>query len=450
MDSIVLEKLNYAYGDKQIFKNVDFSFKKGKFTLFIGDTGSGKSTLFKLITQLEHEEFEGNIIVEGKDIKNLSFPTPHIGMLFQDPNRQFTMSTLEKELIFSLENLCVEPDQILSKLNHSLELTDTYHIKNQSLHTLSGGEKQRAALAVAIAMGSDILLLDEPFASVDHAHRKKLIYLLNQLKQIGKTIIVCDHDLSDYAEAADEIVLLQNQRLSRLSTDILTSYQSTFSLDKHENSKEEIITLMNFTLNQERKKLIQMASFQFFQGITLLTGDNGTGKTSFFKSLVKLHPYKGTIHLFQQPLKKNKPFYQKISLVVQEAMKQFLYVTPAEELATIQMNDDYTQTKLVEVIGKFPFLSEKNLSLYQLSGGQKKIVQLIVMLSLPLPCLLMDEPFAGLDEETSTYFVEWIREKRARFKQSFLIISHRLAPLDGKVDCHIHLENLKFRVKESE
>ena len=118
-------------------------------------------------------------------------------MVFQDPNRQFTMATPREELIFALENKLIDRvtaqkiiDEVSHKTNISLLLDRPF------LH-LSGGEKQRVALAVLIAMQSDLFLLDEPFANCDSHNRNFLLNCLDSLHQDGKTILISDHNFAN-------------------------------------------------------------------------------------------------------------------------------------------------------------------------------------------------------------------------------------------------------------
>ena len=98
----------------------------------------------------------------------------NIGYVMQHAINQFVMPILEEEIIFALENLCLEAQVINEKLEYALSITKTKELANKHIHTLSGGERQRAAFAVALAMGSEILILDEPFANVDKKTRSSL------------------------------------------------------------------------------------------------------------------------------------------------------------------------------------------------------------------------------------------------------------------------------------
>ncbi len=116
------------------------------------------------------------------------------------------------------------------KIQTALQLVQTQTLFTRELATLSGGEKQKAALTVLLAMNPDILLLDEPFASIDPTSRKQFIQILARLHQAGKTILVCDHDFSDYADVVDQVVTLKNGQFEKQPLTFIKTKPQTFQL----------------------------------------------------------------------------------------------------------------------------------------------------------------------------------------------------------------------------
>jgi energy-coupling factor transport system ATP-binding protein len=115
--------------------------------------------------------------------------------MFQDPSLQFALDTPRHEVEFALENLALPANQIPAKVEQALKFCQADHLADRRLVTLSGGEQQLVALAITVAMDSQLILLDEPFASLDHDHRTQLLARLVELKNQGKTVIIADHDL---------------------------------------------------------------------------------------------------------------------------------------------------------------------------------------------------------------------------------------------------------------
>lgn len=138
-------------------------------------------------------------------------------------------------------------------------------------------------------------------------------------------------------------------------------------------------------------------------------------------------------------MRKRRQLYQSVTLAVQEAAHQFVQLTPKEELRFNVALSEAQEKKQQEVLEELNLLPKLEGSLFHLSEGQKKMIQLTALLSLDLELLLLDEPFTGLDEKACQLFMDWMLEKSAT--QSFMIVSHRLAPLSGNSDYHVALKN---------
>ena len=133
-----------------------------------------------------------------------------------------------------------------------------------------------------------------------------------------------------------------------------------------------------------------------------------------------------------------------MTLAVQDAGKQFVTLTPADELAFGPALTPKVRKRQAAALAYLGLTGKQTGSLYHLSEGQKKMVQLIAMLSLERTFLLLDEPFSGLDERACAFFAAWIKEKAA--KQAFLIVTHRLAPLAGISHQHVALADHRLHI----
>ena len=243
---------------------------------------------------------------------------------------QFVMPILEEEIIFALENLCLEAQVINEKLEYALSITKTKELANKHIHTLSGGERQRAAFAVALAMGSEILILDEPFANVDKKTRSSLLTLLKDLNNQGVTIIVCDHEYQLYLNYADTFYYLSNGGLKLIENPSIKT--TTINLAKNLQT-EELLKLKEVIITQGNKKLLNTTDFTIHKGITTLTGDNRTGKTTLLHAISQLKKYKGNIYFKDTKVKKSRKLYRKLSTCLQDAFQQFISLMPREEIS---------------------------------------------------------------------------------------------------------------------
>lgn len=429
-----------------LFDHLSFEFATGALTVLTGDSGSGKSTLLNLIAGFAPMTYSGTILLDNHDLSGASMQAKaqQVGMLFQNPDQQFTMRTLSGELAFALENLGLSAAAMAQRSKQAVALGDTQALLNRDLQTLSGGEKQRAALTVLLAMNPPILLLDEPFASIDPVSRQQLITKLGRLRDAGKTIVIADHDLRDYAGVADALVALKDGQLTRLPLTTLTTIPTRFNLTQANAATVPLLRFDQVVCARNHQILVQAPTWQFNTGITTLTGANGSGKSTLLRAMVQLHPYRGRMFLDSRRLRRTKKLYRTMTLAVQDAGKQFVTLTPADELAFGPALTPKVRKRQAAALAYLGLTGKQTGSLYHLSEGQKKMVQLIAMLSLERTFLLLDEPFSGLDERACAFFAAWIKEKAA--KQAFLIVTHRLAPLAGISHQHVALADHRLHI----
>ncbi|MDB6213318.1 ABC transporter ATP-binding protein [Gemella haemolysans] len=440
MNIIEIVDFSLKIKDKVLFDNVNLKIKEHSWLVLTGNIGSGKSTLLRTICKLNKEKYDGLITYKEKNIVDIPMQehVRHIGYVMQHAINQFVMPTLEEEIIFALENLCLETQVINEKLEYALSITRTKELANKHIHTLSGGERQRAAFAVALAMGSEILILDEPFANVDKKTRNSLLTLLKELNNKGVTIIVCDHEYQLYLDYADTFYYLSNGSLELIENPSIKT--TTINLAKNIQT-EELLKLEDVIISQGNKELLNTTDFTIHKGITTLTGDNGSGKTTLLHAISQLKKYKGSFYFKDSKVKKSRKLYKKISTCLQDAFQQFISLMPQEEISMQKDIWDHANMWQERLLKEFDLEKELDKSLYYYSGGQRKLIQLMCLLSQKTELLLLDEPFTHLDERACSFIMDWIEENKKLVGQSFIIVSHRLEPLNNRSDYHIEISN---------
>ena len=440
MNIIEIVDFSLKIKDKILFDNVNLNIKEHSWLVLTGNIGSGKSTLLRTICKLNKEIYDGLITYKEKNIVDIPMQkhVKNIGYVMQHAINQFVMPTLEEEIIFALENLCLEAQVINEKLEYALSITKTKELANKHIHTLSGGERQRAAFAVALAMGSEILILDEPFANVDKKTRNSLLTLLKDLNNQGVTIIVCDHEYQLYLNYADTFYYLSNGSLELIENPSIKN--TTINLAKNIQT-EELLKLEDVIIFQGNKKLLNTTDFTIHKGITTLTGDNGTGKTTLLHAISQLKKYKGSFYFKDSKVKKSRKLYKKISTCLQDAFQQFISLMPREEISMQKDIWEHAHVWQERLLKEFDLEKELDKSLYYYSGGQRKLIQLMCLLSQKTDLLLLDEPFTHLDERACSFIMNWIEENKKLVGQSFIIVSHRLKPLNNRSDYHIEISN---------
>ena len=205
----------YATRGRPALREVSFALRHGEMALLLGPSGSGKSTLALCLNGLiPHQiegEWSGRVRVDGLEVGDThpSLITQKVGIVFQDPESQFCMLTVEEEIAFGLENLGLSRAEMEERLVHALRLLGLEHLRRTRLDRLSGGIKQKVALASALAMGCHILIFDEPTANLDPRGTDEVFRLLTELRATGQyTILVVEHKLDDLLPQVDRLLVL--------------------------------------------------------------------------------------------------------------------------------------------------------------------------------------------------------------------------------------------------
>ena len=264
--------------------------------------------------------------------------------------------------------------------------------------------------------------------------------MLGKLRDKGKLIVIIDHDMSHYRPLVDRFFLMNNGYLMETDVAHLPEEVLIPQLKSNNGSQSSIFTLDHIKIKQGDKTLLKQEAFIFQKGVTTLTGDNGAGKSTLLKSMAQLYPYKGRMCFKGKRLSKfvsKKRLYESLTLAVQDASQQFVTLTVRDEVTFPKQKNGEINARQLQAFEDLNMTHILDRSLFHLSEGQKKMVQLISLLGLDHQFLMLDEPFSGLDQKSYDYFARWILEKKNQ--TDFLIVSHRLTPLEGISDHHIHL-----------
>ncbi|WP_350329474.1 ABC transporter ATP-binding protein [Pseudanabaena mucicola] len=223
----VLDKVSYIYPNAKetVLKDISLTINKGEFLGIIGATGSGKTTLCLALTgivpQFYGGRFFGKIAIAGLD--SLEHPVSelarHVGIVFEDPEVQITATSVENEIAFALENLCIPREEILRRIPIALKSVRLEGFEKKNPQELSGGQKQRLAIAAALALQPDLLILDEPTSQLDPIGSQEVFATVRELKEnLGVSIAMVSHAAEEMAEFCDRIALLTDGRLQAIGT----------------------------------------------------------------------------------------------------------------------------------------------------------------------------------------------------------------------------------------
>jgi energy-coupling factor transport system ATP-binding protein len=207
---VEVEKLWYVYPEgPTALKSVSLRIGEGEFIAIMGRNASGKTTLVKHFNSLL-KPTRGMVTVDGIDTRKATIAelARKVGFVFQNPNDHLFADTVEEEIGFTLRNLGFENGEIRRRINEILERFKLKEYRRQYPRSLSGGEKQRVALASVLAIQPKILILDEPTRGMEYRLKRELMEFLNEYTSQSNTVILVTHDVETVAEYADRVILL--------------------------------------------------------------------------------------------------------------------------------------------------------------------------------------------------------------------------------------------------
>ena len=207
-----LRNVFFSYGESDVLKDVSMDIDFGESVGLIGANGAGKSTLFSLVCGI-NRPISGDISIDGERFskKNMGDMRKRIGMVFQDPDDQLFMQTVYDDVAFSLRNAGFSQEKTDERVRHVLSHLKIENIAQKPPYKLSGGEKRRAAIAGAIALKPDYLLLDEPTAFLDPRSKRDFYELY---ESISCARILASHDLDAVKRLCDRVVILHNGQVA--------------------------------------------------------------------------------------------------------------------------------------------------------------------------------------------------------------------------------------------
>ena len=224
---ISIQNLSFRYQGTSTLAldNVSLEISKGDFLGVIGESGAGKTTLANCINALIphhfHGDYFGKVVVDGTDTfdtnpGSLAF---RVGTVFQDPDTQMVADIVEDEIRFGLENFGIRKDLIEERISSILNDTGITQLRHRRIRDLSGGQKQKVAIAAITALEPDILVLDEPTGELDPASSRQIFTLLKTLnKKRGITVVIIEQKIMLMCEFADNLVVMAHGKIIRRGT----------------------------------------------------------------------------------------------------------------------------------------------------------------------------------------------------------------------------------------
>lgn len=214
-----IESFDYPDGTHAL-SGIDLSVRRGEWAAVLGSNGSGKTTLLRVLDGLL-KNYSGSVLLDGADVRKLSPREIYrkVGLVFQSPDDQLFAPTVAEDVAFGPRNMGCNEEEAARRVTQALELVDMQHAAAKAINTLSYGQKKRICIAGLLAMGHEILLLDEPTAGLDPMGEYRMMKLLKRLnRENGVTIVMATHSVDLVPLFIDSLHILSRGRIVRGGT----------------------------------------------------------------------------------------------------------------------------------------------------------------------------------------------------------------------------------------
>ncbi len=466
--ALSVENLTFRYRDRTELSLHDIFFQAdpGELLLLAGASGSGKTTLIRcingLIPRSYKGEVQGRVMVKGQDIAGK--PLPHIsqmvGTVLQDPERQILGTKVASEVAFGLENLGLPRPEISRRVDEALAYLRIAHLRSRDTFSLSGGEKQKVALAGVLAMRPSLLLLDEPLASLDPASAQETLALVRRLADEGLMVLMVEHRVEDVlkikpdrvmyiadgeirylgpAEGLSKVVDYHEIKLpARMIMEAARRDPPPTPLDILPGRTGRgalpgpLVQFQSVSFGYNGHVVLEDIALEIQRGdVVAVLGPNGAGKTTLVKHAIGLlKPKSGRVLVNGKDTRQMTvaQIAGTLGYVFQSPSHMLFAPTVSEELAfgptNLGHSPEEIQKEVTEAIRIVNLSGREKDAPLSLSFGQQKRVSIAAILAMRSRILVMDEPTAGQDYQNYREFMDSILQLPSF--EAILFITHDL------------------------
>ncbi len=437
--------VRYAGVDAPALRDVDIEVRPGERVLVTGPSGCGKSTLALclagFIPHAVHADTAGSVVVAGADVGRASVYdlARVVGLVQQDPEAQFCTMTVEDEVAFGPENLACERAEIARRVDEALRAAGCAHLRGRRLSELSGGEKQRVALAAVLAMGPRLLILDEPSAHLDPRGTGELVRLLHRMSSDARAaLIILEHRPARFLRVADRLVQLEDGAVvfdgpardsPRAAADALDGLPPRRRWS--DRVGRPLLEVRGLTQAYLGRAVLRDVSLAVGRGeIVGLMGDNGSGKTTLLLSVMGiLRPASGEVFIEGEDVT-DLPVSaraRRIGMVLQNPNHQLFSDRVWREVVIGPMTRGAAEAACRpaadELLRRFGLEAFSEVHPLSLSFGQKRRLNLASVMATDPSVLLLDEPLVGQDAARAADLLGLLGEMACAGK-GVLIVGH--------------------------
>jgi len=437
--ALEVRDLTFTYRNRTepALQGVSFQVDRGELVLVAGASGSGKTTLLRILNGLIPHSYRGTLHgtlrILGHDPTGVSLAqrSQWVGTVLQDPERQIIGAYVLNDVAFGLENLAVPRPEMLRRVAAVLDALGIAHLRDRETYALSGGEKQKVAVAGSLVMEPDVLLLDEPLANLDPAGVDEALALIRRLVDAGKTVLLIEHRVEDVLRIApDKVLFLEAGRQRyfgpvegflrvahpqevKLPAEVAVRRLQALGLAPAPPPRRErqpdappLITVEDLTFGYtEGRPVLRGVSTAVHPGdVIALLGPNGAGKTTLVRHLIGLEkPWQGRVRVRGTDTRDASvaQMARTVGFVFQNPRHMLFAPTVWEEFAFGPRNLGFDEARIHANVARslriVDLTEYAQVSPLALSFGQQRRAAIGAVLSMETQVLVLDEPTAGQD-----------------------------------------------------
>ena len=423
---IQIKNLTVAYGKQPALQDINLLVPRGECLLITGPSGCGKSTLARVLSGLIphalHSTMSGQVQVAGMDVRQHSVAALAccIGTVFQNPSTHLFHLRLDDEVAFGLRNLGLPEETVHERVVWALDAVGLDGMEAQKPMELSGGQKQRLAIACALAMQPDVLVLDEPTASLDVPGTRQVMRTLQKVREdLGLTIVLIEHRLAEAVRLADRVLILDQGRivadgdpeevladrpmlrelgLRRPTDEAPVGWRRLLQPDGHSaQDGQPLVQLKGVNAGYDGHSILHNLELTLYPGeFVALVGNNGAGKSTLaLLAAGLLKPEKGELHFAGGGKPRGG---QDVALLFQNPADQLLTDRVDAEVALGPRNFNcFDEEQHLHTLQETDLLEFRQRRPTSLSAGQQQRTALAACLAMRPAMVILDEPTLGQD-----------------------------------------------------
>lgn len=453
--ALSLDRVSFSYkGAPETVHDVSLSVEHGECVVLLGPSGGGKTTITRLINGLAGGYYEGEVrgslSIEGASCDDIPAwkRAEYVGSVFQDPASQFFSSQLAGEIAFTCENLGYDRDVVVELTDGAIRTFDLDELRAVSNDRLSSGQKQKVAIASAIAPRPFLVVMDEPSSNLDEEAARALGRTVADMKAAGYALVIAEHRIAYLEGVADRFCYVRGGCIERSFTPeevaaLSPSERLAFGLrsptsvsrpplpaaepfvDAVELGKgRHAAALRGVSVSFGRRHVLDDVSLSVRSGqIVALTGENGAGKTTLLRVLAGLlTPRCGSVEIDGVRCNR-RGLRRSVWFSPNDVRAEFFTPSVLEEVMLLVDPTDENRERAQRVLEVLGLWNMRDRYPSTLSGGQKQRLSIACGLVMRRPVLVLDEPTSGLDASSMERMSESLAFA-SREGQAILVATH--------------------------